>query len=206
VTAAPPVPTPGPSVPARADRQEAFKRARIAQNKRLAEWDDNLVGAGHGIRVLILKGVWAPSELEALSDPADVRAFFSNLRQDMRAECGKSGPVEKVTVFEGHEEGVVAVKFRTPEAAEVCQALMQGRRFGGRQLTAEFFDGHTNYKCAARPGGAAAARGDGGDGGGGSESEEEGMDSHAEQQRRLEAMASQLDAQSSDGSDEDEVE
>lgn len=182
------------------DEDEARKKARILERRRLAEWEDGLDGAGHGVRVLILKHVWAPADVAALSAD-DEAAFYANLRADMAAECGKSGAVEKVTVFAGNEEGVVAVKFRTAEVAEVCQALMHGRRFGSSKLSAEFFDGQTNYKRDAPAGGAGGA---GGGGGGGDESdgEEEGLDSIAEQQRRLEMMAAQLDAQSSDSEDE----
>lgn len=165
------------------------------------------------MRVVILKHLWAPEEASA-AGPDERPAFYANLRADVLAECAKCGEVEKVTIFEGHPHGAAAVKFRGAPAAEACQVLMHGRRFGGRELSAEFFDGSTNYKQEAqqaggRPAGSAApkgggsARGAAGEAGSGEEGEEQegegedALDSHAEQQRRLDAMAAQLDAQSS---------
>jgi HIV Tat-specific factor 1 len=43
-------------------------------------------------------------------------------------------------------EGVVAVKFKDPIAANRCIQVMNGRWFGGRSITAEYYDGVTNYK------------------------------------------------------------
>jgi HIV Tat-specific factor 1 len=48
-------------------------------------------------------------------------------------------------VYQYHPEGVVSIKFRTDDAAQACLKLMNGRFFGGRQLTAEMWDGLTNY-------------------------------------------------------------
>ncbi|GFV66025.1 HIV Tat-specific factor 1, partial [Trichonephila clavipes] len=45
-------------------------------------------------------------------------------------------------------EGVVAVTFATPEMADECINLMNGRWFASRQLTAETWDGKTKYKVA----------------------------------------------------------
>lgn len=48
-------------------------------------------------------------------------------------------------IFQYHPEGVVSVKFREEEPAQACIKLMHGRFFGGRQLTAEMWDGLVNY-------------------------------------------------------------
>ena len=37
------------------------------------------------------------------------------------------------------------VKFKTDDAAAKCIDLMQGRYFGGRQVSAHMWDGITNY-------------------------------------------------------------
>lgn len=177
------------------------------------------------MRVVIIKGVWSPAEASALP-PSELRAWYANLRADLEAECAKCGQIEKVTLFEAHPHAVAAVKFRAAASAEVCQARMHGRRFGERELEAEFFDGVTNYTRAAAAraaGGAAGAANSAGArargaaaaaaAGGGEEDEAgtsdegdddggAGLDSHTEQQRRLEAMAAQLDAQSSGDEDE----
>jgi hypothetical protein len=52
--------------------------------------------------------------------------------------------VGQVTIFERHEEGPIAIKFKEAAHAEQCNGLMHGRWFGGRQLACDFWDG-TNY-------------------------------------------------------------
>ena len=39
----------------------------------------------------------------------------------------------------------MSIKFKQSEPAQECLKLMNGRFFGGRQLTAELWDGITNY-------------------------------------------------------------
>ena len=51
----------------------------------------------------------------------------------------------QVRVFAGNPKGIVSVRFKTVEAADKCIETMSGRFFGGRQLAAHMWDGHTNY-------------------------------------------------------------
>jgi len=82
------------------------------------------------------------SPAEAYDDPE----FYTDLKSDIKEEAEKIGEVEVVTVFERNPEGVVAIKFREPSDAEKCLETMNGRYFAKRQLTAEWYDGITNYK------------------------------------------------------------
>lgn len=92
------------------------------------------------------------------------------LEKDVRTECEKHGAVDKLKVFKHNPEGVVSVKFKEPEAANACRAVMHGRWFGGRQLVATMYDGVTNYAVKAP------------------------TESVEEQQARLEAFAAELEA------------
>ena len=51
----------------------------------------------------------------------------------------------QIRVCQYHPEGVVTIKFKRDDAAQECLKVMNGRFFGGRQLTAELWDGTTNY-------------------------------------------------------------
>lgn len=51
----------------------------------------------------------------------------------------------QIRVYQFHPEGVVSIKFKKDDAAQECLKLMNGRFFGGRQLTAERWDGIANY-------------------------------------------------------------
>jgi len=50
-----------------------------------------------------------------------------------------------VRIFQFHPEGVVSVKFKDEDVAQACIKTMNGRFFGGRQLSAQLWDGITNY-------------------------------------------------------------
>lgn len=50
-------------------------------------------------------------------------------------------------LIQNNPEGVVTVKFKEPVAAARCIEVMNGRYFAKRQISAEYYDGFTNYKC-----------------------------------------------------------
>lgn len=45
-----------------------------------------------------------------------------------------------------HPDGVASVAFKEPEEADTCQAALDGRWFGGRKLSAQLWDGVTDYQ------------------------------------------------------------
>ena len=116
------------------------KKQRLLEQRQLREWDDELAG-GAGNKTVVLVGLF--SEEEAASEGAD---FYANLKSDVEAECRKAGALDKVHVFEGSEKGAAAVKFKSPEDAQRCVAMMNERRFGGTQISCVFYDGVTDYR------------------------------------------------------------
>jgi HIV Tat-specific factor 1 len=48
--------------------------------------------------------------------------------------------------FQRHPDGVASVSFRDPEEADYCIQTLDGRWFGGRQITAQAWDGTTDYQ------------------------------------------------------------
>lgn len=53
-----------------------------------------------------------------------------------------------MTVFalQRHPDGVASIAFKEPEEADACILSFNGRWFGGRQLTAQLWDGTTDYQ------------------------------------------------------------
>lgn len=47
-----------------------------------------------------------------------------------------------------HPDGVASVSFKEATEADVCKLTLNGRWFGGRQLSAETWDGVTDYQVA----------------------------------------------------------
>lgn len=81
---------------------------------------------------------------DAQADPT----FYDELKQEVLEESSKFGHVESVKVMEGSPLGIVAIKFSTGAAAERCIATMNGRKFDEVRITAEYYDGFTNYAVA----------------------------------------------------------
>lgn len=78
-------------------------------------------------KTVILKHMFTLAALDA--DPGEML----DLAQDVREECEKRcGPVNRVIVYDGEADGVVAVRFKKCPAAEACVKLMHGRWFDKR--------------------------------------------------------------------------
>ena len=73
------------------------------------------------------------------SYPAD-----NHLKRQQQIFCSESMFVQ-VKVFSLHPEGIISVKFKTPDAAMQSIKTMAGRFFGGRQVEAHLWDGITKY-------------------------------------------------------------
>eukprot|EP00741_Cyanophora_paradoxa_P010417 tig00000037_g10073.t1 len=119
------------------DKKQTTTSTKILAKKLLA-WDED-VDDGRGLRIVIMKQLFQPSDFK---DPD----FRATLEEDIREEAQKIGEVEKITVFEKNADGVVAVKFKLSSGAEKCIETMHGRWFGGKQISAEFYDGKTDYR------------------------------------------------------------
>lgn len=47
-----------------------------------------------------------------------------------------------------HPDGVASVAFKEPEEADACIQSFNGRWFGGRQISAQLWDGTTDYQVS----------------------------------------------------------
>ncbi|XP_034462481.1 HIV Tat-specific factor 1 isoform X1 [Hippoglossus hippoglossus] len=91
-------------------------------------------------KVVIIRNMFHPSDFE--EDPLVLNEY----RDDLRSECEKFGEVKKVILFDRHPDGVASIAFKEPEQADACIASFNGRWFGGKQLSAELWDGTTDYQ------------------------------------------------------------
>ena len=86
--------------------------------------------------------------LQHVFDPDDARTnvfFYDELKRELEAELRKCGPIVSLKIFERNPDGVVAVKFEQDWAAARCIEVMHERWFDGRRLTADYYDGYSNY-------------------------------------------------------------
>ncbi|XP_068757063.1 17S U2 SnRNP complex component HTATSF1-like [Montipora capricornis] len=114
------------------------KKAGKGQEK-LLDWIDRDTRKKQD-RIIVFKNVFNVEDFE--KNPV----LITELRDDIKRECEKFGEVRKVIVFDRNKEGICSVAFTTFEAADACLPVMNGRWFGGRRISAERWDGVTNYK------------------------------------------------------------
>lgn len=93
-----------------------------------------------GLRIVILKNLFEPIE------------FFEDegLRQDLELdiieECEANfGQIERFHIFEEHLEGIIKIKFKTPNAAEKCIEGLNHRYYNGKLIESFYWDGKTDY-------------------------------------------------------------
>lgn len=91
-------------------------------------------------RIVIIKNLFTPELFDT-----EVHLII-DYQRDLREECSKCGTVRKVVIFDRHPEGVAQINMADPEEADLVVQMMDKRFFGKRQLSAELYDGKTNYK------------------------------------------------------------
>lgn len=117
-------------------------RKKLQQQQKQLDWKPEKVGEVRKRyeKVVIIRNMFHPSDFE--EDPLELNEY----RDDLRTECEKFGQAKKVIIFDRHPDGVASVAFKETEEADACVAALNGRWFGGRQLSAELWDGVTDYQ------------------------------------------------------------
>ncbi|XP_019391971.1 PREDICTED: HIV Tat-specific factor 1 isoform X1 [Crocodylus porosus] len=118
-------------------------RKKMSQQQKQLDWrpekKDGTARMRHE-RVIIIRNMFHPKDFE--EDPL----VLNEIREDLRTECEKFGQVKKVLIFDRHPDGVASVSFKEAEEADLCIQALNGRWFGGRQLSVEPWDGVTDYQ------------------------------------------------------------
>ncbi|XP_062393224.1 HIV Tat-specific factor 1 [Sardina pilchardus] len=122
-------------------KSKEYRKKLKAQQKQL-DWRPEKKGEvrKRHERVVIIRNMFHPSDFE--EDPLVLNEY----REDLRTECEKFGGVKKVIIFDRHPDGVASVAFKEPEHGDACILALNGRWFGGRQLSAALWDGNTDYQ------------------------------------------------------------
>ncbi|XP_072340508.1 17S U2 SnRNP complex component HTATSF1 [Scyliorhinus torazame] len=123
-------------------KSKDYKKKLLLQKKQL-DWRPERKAGSSRLRferVVILKNLFHPKDFE--EEPL----ALNEIRDDVRLECEKFGQVKKVLLFDRHPNGVASVAFKEPEQADMCVSMLNGRWFGGRQITAETWDGVFDYQ------------------------------------------------------------
>ncbi|KAJ3145448.1 hypothetical protein HDU89_007073 [Geranomyces variabilis] len=120
--------------------KKVFQKKMSKLEKRL-DWfeEEPSKKADKFAKLVVLKHMFTLKELE--EDPA----LMLDLKEDVRDECEKLGEVTNVILYDLEDSGVMTIRFKEAESAELCIRKMNGRFFAGRRIEAALFDGKTKY-------------------------------------------------------------
>ncbi|KAJ3123785.1 hypothetical protein HK101_006282, partial [Irineochytrium annulatum] len=69
-----------------------------------------------------------------------------DLKEEVAEECGKFGEVTSVSLYDHTDDGVISVRFKEQDAADLCIKRNNGRFFGGKKVVAYLYDGKEKFK------------------------------------------------------------
>jgi hypothetical protein len=87
------------------------------------------------LKIMVLRKVFEPKEF--IQNPG----LYGTVVRDWTEVCGRFGKVTLVKPIEAHPEGIVIVRFDTPQAAALAIGELDGAEYHGREITAEPWDG-----------------------------------------------------------------
>lgn len=128
------------------------KDARIKKVRRMHEraklsWDEDAGNRSESaLLIVVLKGLFVPgAEL-------DERELERDLIEGLEPVLTQGGgEIKKITLFKSHPEAVILIRFNESSTALACVELMDGRWFDGRKVSAELWDGVTEYAPKLEP-------------------------------------------------------
>ncbi|CAO3643067.1 unnamed protein product [Cunninghamella echinulata] len=131
--------------PSTEKKQQAPKnkaKKKLHQLHRKLDWVEDESGKKNEkfSKIVILKNMYTQQELD--DDPT----LLLELKEDVREECEKLGEVTNVILYDKSPGGIISVRFMDQKSANACVLLMNNRYFGGKQISAEIYDGQTKYK------------------------------------------------------------
>ncbi|KAJ5985499.1 hypothetical protein N7522_012695 [Penicillium canescens] len=158
------------STRSKTDQRKIAERAKRFNEK--LGWDSEEEGPVYTKydHMVTLKHMFTLKELD--DDPAAIL----EIKEDIRDECEKFGEVTNTVLYDLEPEGVVTVRFKDPAAARSCVEAFSGRKFSGREVVAYVQTGRERYRKSGTQRDAL-----------------EGIDTEAEEQKRLDRFGDFLE-------------
>jgi HIV Tat-specific factor 1 len=118
------------------ERQKKVQRLKEAQ---VLSWEEG-ESEHKGLKIVVLKHVFRPNDLND--------AFERKLEIIVAGRCEKCGPLEKLTMYSSHKDGVMIARFSTSYGAEQCVATMHGTHCldPDRVMDVQYWDGTENFE------------------------------------------------------------
>ena len=122
------------------EKQKNVQRLKEAQ---VLTWEEG-ESEHKGLTIVVFKHVFNPNDLMGTNS----EKFERTLEYTIASRCEKCGPLEKLTLYASHAEGVMIAKFSTSYGAEQCIATMHGTHGldAERKMSIAYWDGEENFE------------------------------------------------------------
>ncbi|KAF1951444.1 hypothetical protein CC80DRAFT_508862 [Byssothecium circinans] len=132
--------------------RKAAERSRAEMQRKLAEWSDNeeevektyAVKKNKWAKMCVIKNVFILEDLEE-----DVSAILE-IKEDMREAAEKCGEVTNVILYDLEPEGVVVVRFKDFEGAEMFRDKFNGKGYNNAKLSVTIADDRPRFKKSGK--------------------------------------------------------
>ena len=122
------------------ERQKKVQRLKEAQ---VLSWEEG-ESEHKGLKIVVLKHVFRPIDLNG----SGAEQFERRLEQTIASRCEQCGPLDKLTLYASHIDGVMIARFGTSYGAEQCIAKMHGTHGldTEKKMHVYYWDGEENFE------------------------------------------------------------
>ena len=98
-------------------------------------WEDE--DQQKGLKIVIFQNMF---------DSENENNDFEFIENDVKNVCeDKCGKIKKIEIFKYNKDGIIKIKFMTPNAAEKCIKIFDNKRYNERKIKVFYWDGKTSY-------------------------------------------------------------
>ena len=98
-------------------------------------WEDE--DQQKGLKIVIFQNMF---------DSENENNDFEYIENDVKNVCeDKCGKIKKIEIFKYNKDGIIKIKFMTPNAAEKCIKIFDNKRYNERKIKVFYWDGKTSY-------------------------------------------------------------
>lgn len=128
-----------PTKKPRVDPRAKLKQKKVAD--KILSWEPSKAELELRQKKVILKHMFVPEQLN------EDASLMIDLKDDVESHCTNliAAP-KRVDIYDKHPDGVIAVTFAESDQAIRCVEALNNEFFDERVITAELWDGETNYK------------------------------------------------------------
>ncbi len=89
----------------------------------------------------LIKRVKNQNIFDSENENNDFEFIENDIKNVCEDKCGKI----KIKIFKYNKDGIIKIKFMTPNASEKCIKIFDNKRYNERKIKVFYLDGNTSY-------------------------------------------------------------